>query len=84
MRADRAGHHRVHDPLGNFDAIGQQDRRIGHQVADIADEQQAAARQRSGSPRGPARSGSSVRVSVLPPLSKLSARSPRITPSQLR
>ena len=42
VRADRAGHHRVHDPFGNFAAISQQDRRVGHQMADIADEQQAA------------------------------------------
>ncbi len=45
MRADRAGDDGVHDPFRNLAAIGQQDRRIGHQMADIADEQQAAARQ---------------------------------------
>ena len=37
-RADCAGHHCVHDAFGNFGAIGQQDRRVGHQVADVAHE----------------------------------------------
>ncbi len=47
-RADRAGEDRVHDPFRYLAAIGQADRGIGHQMADIAHEQQAAAWQAPG------------------------------------
>ena len=52
MGTDGAGNHRIHDAFGNFRAIGQQDRRVGHQMADIAHEQQAAARQGKWRARG--------------------------------
>ena len=42
-RGDRRGEDRVHDALGHFRAIREADRRVGHQVADIAHEHQAAA-----------------------------------------
>ena len=45
LRADRAGDDRIHDALRYLGAVLQHDRRISHQVADIADEQQAAAGQ---------------------------------------
>ena len=41
-RANRTGQHRIHDPFGDLTAIGQKDRRVSHQVTDIAHEQQAA------------------------------------------
>ncbi len=43
MLGDQAGEHAVHDPFGNLAAVFQQDRRVGHQVTDVADEQQRAA-----------------------------------------
>ena len=42
MQRDQRGDHRVHDAFGDFRAIRQQDRRVGHQVADIAHQHQRA------------------------------------------
>src|SRR3546814_17063365 len=41
-RADGRSENRIHDPFGHFAAVGQADRRIGHQMADLAHKQQAA------------------------------------------
>jgi hypothetical protein len=46
LHGNRAGDDGVHDAFGDFMPVRQQDRRIGHQMADIADEQQAAPGQR--------------------------------------
>ncbi len=40
MLGDQAGEHAVHDAFRDFAAVFQQDRRVGHQVTDVADEQQ--------------------------------------------
>ena len=45
VQRHQAGYDRIHDAFADLAAIGQQDGVAGHQVADIADEQQAAARQ---------------------------------------
>src|SRR5690606_22052113 len=42
MLGDQAGDHAIEDALGNLVALAVDDRRIGHQVADVADEQQRA------------------------------------------
>ena len=47
QRAQR-GDHRVENAFRNFVAVLRQDRRIGHQMADVADEQQRAAMQHDG------------------------------------
>ncbi len=44
LRADRRGDHRIEDPLGDFLAVPAH-RRVGHQMADIAHEHQAASGQ---------------------------------------
>ena len=46
VQRDQAGDDRVEDALRCFFAIGQPDRRVGHQMPDVAHEQQAAPRQR--------------------------------------
>ena len=38
----------VHEPLRDFLAFGIENRGVGHEVADVSDEQQAAAGQRQG------------------------------------
>ena len=43
--ADCTGQHGIHDPFRDLAAISQQDRRVGHQVADITHEQQTASGQ---------------------------------------
>ena len=43
MQGDQAGHHRIEDALGNLMAFAIDDRRVAHQMADIAHEQQRAA-----------------------------------------
>ncbi len=43
VQGDEAGEQRVLDALGHFVAGGVEDGRVGHQVADVAHEQQAAA-----------------------------------------
>jgi beta-lactamase class A len=55
MHGDGGGDHRVHDAFGDFAALGApQDGRVGHQVADVAHEHQAAAVQGDGAlPSGP-------------------------------
>ncbi len=40
---NQAGDHAVHDPFGNLVTFAVDDRRVGHQVTDVADEQQRAA-----------------------------------------
>jgi hypothetical protein len=47
VQRDGGGDHRVHDAFGDLLAVvAPQDGRVGHQVADVAHEQQAAAVQR--------------------------------------
>ena len=60
-------------PSGRFGAVWQVDSGVGHQMADIADEQQARPGRVKGLPSGEShsRSGSSVRVRWRPPLSKV-------------
>ena len=87
VHRDEAGEQRVLDALGHFLAVGVGDRVVGHQVTDVAHEQQAAPGQgelvrRRGSVK--VRSSLSTRVNVLPPLLTSSVRSPRFRPSQLR
>ena len=48
MSANRAGDDSIHQPFRNLAAIGQTDRRIGHQMANIAHKHQAAAGQAFG------------------------------------
>ena len=49
VQRDRGGDDRVHDALGDLVAgVAPQDRRVGHQVADVAHEQQRAAVQGDG------------------------------------
>ena len=87
VQRDQAGDDRVEDAFGRLAAVGQQDRRVGHQMADIAHEQQAAAGQRQlaavgaviGAVRRRARGSASCR-----PCRSWPSRSPRISPSQLR
>ena len=42
----------VHEPLRDFLALGIENRGVGHEVADVSDEQQAAAGQRQGAAIG--------------------------------
>ena len=45
VQGDQAGDHRIEDTLGNLMAFTIEDRRVAHQVADVAHEQQRAAMQ---------------------------------------
>ena len=80
-------HHRVHDAFRHLVAVAVEDRRIGHEVADIAHQHQRAAgqRQRAAVRRGVGAVGvEPSRRNALPPLAICSTRSPFIRPSQLR
>jgi hypothetical protein len=43
VQGDQAGEQAVLDAFGDFVAVGIEDRRVGHQVADVAHEQQRTA-----------------------------------------
>ena len=48
MQCDGHRHHRVHQAFGDFGAVGQEDRGVGHQMAHVADPHQRAALQGEG------------------------------------
>ena len=83
----QAGDQGVEDALRDLGTVGGQHRVGGHQVADVAHQQEAAPGQGQGAAVG-------GRVGAVwlqrdgprcaPPLSKVAVRSPRIRPSQLR
>jgi hypothetical protein len=89
VQRDGGGDHRVQDALGDLAhgalGAGPQDGRVGHQVADVAHEQQRAAVQRHvlAARAGVLAVGFRPRVKVLPPLLTSSVSVPFRMPSQL-
>ena len=87
VQGDQRCDHGIEDAFGDFRPVAVEDRLVGHQVADIAHQQQAPAVQRQLRAVGRGidlRSGLSLRVKVLPPLKTSAVKSPFIRPSQLR